>query len=216
MSEQVRRPNWANTNALLSDYYDTEWGNPIFDERGIYERICLESFQAGLSWLTVLKKRPAFRKHFNNFDPEIVAEFGEPEIAQMLAEPEIIRNRPKINAAIANAQATLALRESQPLPYLVWSFRPEETKTPSTSEDVPTQTAESVALSKRLKKEGFKFVGPSTAYALMQAIGMVDDHPADSPRRGTSGVFDENGRAVDVTERIRLANPGLPEAALYR
>ena len=198
----TNRPAWANKNDLLRDYYDNEWGEPVFSEQGIFERISLEVFQAGLSWRTVLEKREAFRRHFDDFDPELVADFDELDVERILADPEVIRNRQKVSAVINNARATLRLREEEPLPQLVWSFRPERTPAPRKIDEIPTESPESFALSKRLKKCGFKFVGPRTMYALMQAIGMVDDHLVGSPRRGTSGIFDVDGGAVDISGRL--------------
>lgn len=199
------RPGWAR-DGILREYYDAEWGDPVSEERGIYERICLEAFQAGLSWKTVLEKRPALRQVFQNFNPDVVCDFDEADIARLMGDQRIIRNRRKIEAAITNAKATVKLRESQPLTELVWSYRPKRTNAPKTNADIPSKTPESAALSKRLKKEGFKFVGPTTAYALMQAIGMVDDNLVGAWKRGRSGVFDERGYARDLDELIAEQN----------
>ncbi|MDE1179081.1 DNA-3-methyladenine glycosylase I [Paraburkholderia sp.] len=174
---------------LLQAYYDTEWGMPVRDERGLYERIALEAFQAGLSWATVLAKRPAFRDAFRQFDPDTVAAFDDTDIARLLAEPAIIRNRAKIVAAITNARATIALRNEGGLVEFVWSFQPARTPEPRTVGEIPTQSAESLALSQALRKKGFAFVGPTTMYALMEAVGIVDTHLLDSHRRGSSGVW---------------------------
>lgn len=199
------RPGWAR-DGILREYYDAEWGDPVSEERGIYERICLEAFQAGLSWKTVLEKRPALRQVFQNFNPDVVCDFDEADVARLMGDQRIIRNRRKIEAAITNAKATVKLRESQPLTELVWSYRPKRTNAPKTNADIPSKTPESAALSKRLKKEGFKFVGPTTAYALMQAIGMVDDNLVGAWKRGRSGVFDERGYARDLDELIAEQN----------
>ena len=185
----LARPAWAATDPLLRDYYDTEWGMPVRDEQGMYERLSLEAFQAGLSWATILRKRPAFRAAFDDFDPDRIAQYGESDVARLLEDAGIVRNRAKIRATITNAHATVGLREKGGLVDFVWSFQPQETPSPRTLAEVPTQSPESFALSKALKKEGFAFVGPTTMFALMEAIGIVDTHLVDSHRRGTSGVW---------------------------
>ncbi|HET8716920.1 MAG TPA: DNA-3-methyladenine glycosylase I [Nocardioidaceae bacterium] len=185
----LARPAWAASDPLLREYYDTEWGMPVRDERGLFERISLEAFQSGLSWATILRKRPAFRKAFADFDPETVAGYGDADVARLLEDAGIVRNRRKIEATISNARATVALRDQGGLVDLVWSFRPERTPEPRTHDEVPTTSAESVALSKALRRQGFSFVGPTTMFALMEAIGMVDTHLLDSHRRGSSGVW---------------------------
>jgi len=162
---------------------------PVTDERGLFERITLEGFQAGLSWATILRKRPAFREAFDDFEPERVAAYGEGEIERLMNDSRIVRNRAKILAAINNAAATIRLRDESGLVEFVWSFKPATTPAPSTHEQIPTVSAESVALSKALKAKGFKFVGPTTMFALMEAIGMVDTHLVGSHRRGTSGIW---------------------------
>ena len=183
------RPEWAAAGPLLLQYYDTEWGMPIRDEQGLFERLSLEAFQSGLSWATILRKRPAFREAFAGFDPEAVAGFGDDDEARLMADAGIVRNRAKIRATITNAQATIALRDEGGLAQLIWSFQPETTPQPRTMAEVPTQSPESKAMSKALKKEGFVFVGPTTMYALMSAIGMVDLHLMGSHRRGASGMW---------------------------
>ncbi|MFB6574552.1 DNA-3-methyladenine glycosylase I [Kocuria palustris] len=183
------RPEWAAAGPLLQQYYDTEWGMPIRDEQGLFERLSLEAFQSGLSWATILRKRPAFREAFAGFDPEAVAGFGDDDEARLMADAGIVRNRAKIRATITNAQATIALRDEGGLAQLIWSFQPETTPQPRTMAEVPTQSPESKAMSKALKKEGFVFVGPTTMYALMSAIGMVDLHLMGSHRRGASGMW---------------------------
>ncbi|MGW9414066.1 DNA-3-methyladenine glycosylase I [Arthrobacter cupressi] len=185
----LARPPWAATDPLLREYYDTEWGMPVRDERGLYERISLEGFQAGLSWATILRKREAFRAAFLDFDPEKVALFGEADVERLMLDSGIVRNRLKIRAAITNANATLALRADGGLVDFVWSFQPDSTPEPATVADLATQSAESIALSKALRKKGFAFVGPTTMYALMEAIGMIDTHLVDSHRRGSSGIW---------------------------
>lgn len=185
----LARPVWAATNPLLRDYYDGEWGLPVRDEQGLYERISLEAFQAGLSWATILRKRPAFRAAFADFHPETVAAFTEDDVERLLQDAGIVRNRLKIRATITNAQATVDLRGDGGLVDFVWGFRPDSTPEPRALAEIPTSSPESVALSKALRKRGFVFVGPTTMYALMEAIGMVDTHLLDSHRRGTSGVW---------------------------
>jgi DNA-3-methyladenine glycosylase I len=183
------RPVWASSDPLLREYYDTEWGLPVRDEHGLYERISLEAFQAGLSWVTILRKRPAFRAAFADFNPDTVAAFTEDDVERLLQDPGIVRNRLKIRAAITNARATIALRDEGGLVDFVWQFKPSSSPAPLTYADIPTQSPESVALSKALRKKGFAFVGPTTMFALMEAIGMVDTHLVDSYRRGSSGVW---------------------------
>jgi DNA-3-methyladenine glycosylase I len=164
---------WAGSAPEYIAYHDEEWGRPIRDDRGLYERMTLEAFQSGLAWITILRKRDNFRAAFAGFDPLKVASFGEPDVARLMADAGIVRNRLKIEAAIANARASLDL----PLGELIWSFAPEpRPHRPRTRADVPAVTPESTALAKALKKQGFRFVGPTTAYALMQACGLVDDH----------------------------------------
>lgn len=185
----LARPPWAATDPLLREYYDTEWGMPVRDEHGVFERLSLEAFQSGLSWRTVLAKRPAFRRAFADFDPEAVAGFGEDEIERLLADAGIIRNRAKILATIGNARATLQMRADGGLAAFVWSFQPERTPEPRTLAEVPSTSPESVALSTELRASGFRFVGPTTMFALMEAIGIIDTHLLGSHRRGTSGVW---------------------------
>jgi DNA-3-methyladenine glycosylase I len=171
---------WSTADPAYVEYHDREWGRPVTDERGLYERLCLEGFQSGLSWLTILRKRPAFRAAFAGFDPETVARFGERDVKRLLDDAGIVRHRGKIEAAIANARATLALREAgTPLPQLVWSHRPANGHAPRTPADWQASTPESAALSKQLRAAGFRFVGPTTVYATMQACGVVNDHLAD-------------------------------------
>lgn len=185
----LARPAWAAADPLMRTYYDQEWGLPVTDEQGLYERICLEGFQAGLSWATILRKRPAFRAAFAGFDPDTVALFGAADVERLMQDPGIIRNRLKILATVKNAQATLELRKDGGLVHFVWSFRPASTPRPLAATDIPTQSAESIALSKALRKRGFSFVGPTTMFALMEAVGMVDTHLLGSHRRGSSGVW---------------------------
>jgi DNA-3-methyladenine glycosylase I len=168
---------WSSSDAAYNEYHDREWGRPVTDERGMLERLCLEGFQSGLSWLTVLRKRDNFRAAFANFDPEQIAQFGESDVARLLGDAGIIRHRGKIEAAIANARGTLELREhGTPLHELVWSHRPAAHRSPRTRDDWQSTSPESMALSKALKKAGFRFVGPTTVYSTMQACGVVNDH----------------------------------------
>ena len=188
-SDGLARPAWAATDPLLRTYYDTEWGLPVADEQGLFERLSLEAFQSGLSWAIILRKRPAFRQAFAQFDPEVVAAFDQRDVDRLLADARIVRNRAKINATITNARATLDLREEGGLASLVWSFRPEQTPQPRTPADIPTQSPESKALAKALRRHGFTFVGPTTMFALMEAVGIVDTHLLASHRRGSSGIW---------------------------
>jgi DNA-3-methyladenine glycosylase I len=185
----LARPVWASVDPLLRDYYDTEWGMPVRDERGLFERISLEAFQSGLSWATILRKRPAFRAAFDDFDPGAVAEYGERDVERLMNDAGIVRNRRKIDATITNARATIRLREDGGLVEFVWSFKPSKTPAPTSYAEVPTTSPQSVALAKALRRKGFTFVGPTTMYALMEAIGMVDTHLVDSHRRGSSGEW---------------------------
>jgi DNA-3-methyladenine glycosylase I len=169
------RCGWAVSAPEYVAYHDEEWGRPVVDELGLYERLCLEGFQSGLSWLTILRKRESFRRAFTGFDPDSVAHFGEHDVERLLADAGIVRHRGKIEAAIANARATVELRDSTPLHELVWSFRRDG----PASKEWEAQTEASKELSKRLRAAGFRFVGPTTVYSTMQAIGVVNDHRAD-------------------------------------
>lgn len=185
----LARPQWAATNDMLRDYYDSEWGMPVNTEAGVFERLSLECFQSGLSWAIILSKREAFRQAFANFDPEKVALLTENDFDSLMDNPGIVRNKLKIRATIANAEATLMMREEGGLANFIWSFKPEATPTPRTIAEIPTQSPESKELAKALKKRGFKFVGPTTMFALMEAIGMVDTHLVGSHRRNSSGIW---------------------------
>ena len=167
---------WETTDRLYLAYHDEEWGRPITTERGVYERLCLEGFQSGLSWLTILRKRENFRAAFAGFDPTAVAAFGDQDVARLMADAGIVRNRSKINAAITNARAALGLPDG--LDALVWKYAAEPGPAPRTLADVPASTPASKALSAELKRHGFTFTGPVTAYATMQACGIVNDHLA--------------------------------------
>ena len=170
---------WTSSDPLYVAYHDEEWGRPVTDERALLERLCLEGFQSGLSWLTILRKRGAFRAAFAGFDPDVVARFGKRDVERLLGDAGIVRHRGKIEAAVANARGTVALREQgTPLHELVWEHRPKKQRTPRGPRDWRSTSPESVALSKTLKRAGFRFVGPTTVYAAMQACGVVNDHLA--------------------------------------
>jgi DNA-3-methyladenine glycosylase I len=173
---------WGDHPPDYRTYHDEEWGRPVRDGRGLFERMSLEAFQSGLSWLTILRKREGFRLAFADFDAATVAGFGPADVERLLSDATIVRNRAKIEATVANARAIVDLDE--PLPDLLWSFAPDPGRSaPVTLADVPSRTPESQAMARDLKRRGFRFVGPTTAYALMQATGMVDDHLADCHAR---------------------------------
>jgi DNA-3-methyladenine glycosylase I len=178
----LARCPWGLSTPDYVAYHDTEWGRPLHGDDALFERVCLEAFQSGLSWLTILRRREGFRSAFAGFRIERVAAFTDADRARLLADPGIIRNRAKIDAAIANAAAALDLADSYDggLDALIWSYAPDPATRPAprTGADVPAVTPESTALAKDLKKRGFRFVGPTTAYALMQACGLVNDHLA--------------------------------------
>lgn len=168
---------WAGSAPEYIEYHDNEWGKPLHGDNALYERLCLEAFQSGLSWLTILRKRPAFRSAFDGFDIGKVAAYGPTDVERLMADAGIVRNRAKIDAAINNARVATELAES--LDELLWSFSPTPPRArPATLADLPAITDESKAMAKELKRRGFRFFGPTTAYALMQATGMVDDHVA--------------------------------------
>lgn len=185
----LARPAWAVSDPLLREYYDSEWGMPVRDERGLFERLSLEAFQSGLSWLTILRKREGFRQAFRDFQPEVVSRFAADDVERLMNDSAIVRNKLKITATIDNARATMRLRSDGGLADLIWSFRPSTTPAPRTLAEVPTVSAESRALAKELRARGFRFVGPTTMYALMEAVGIVDTHLVGSWRRGSSGVW---------------------------
>ena len=183
----VARCAWQGlAHADYRDYHDREWGKPVHGETALLERLCLEGFQAGLSWLVILRKRPAFRQAFAGFDPEVVAEYTLADVERLVEDESIVRNRRKIEATIQNARATLALRDAGGLEELLWTHAPDPTPRPHRFSDVPSQTPESELLSKRLRKAGFVQVGPTTMYAAMQACGLVDDHLVGCFRAGAS------------------------------
>ena len=176
----LARCPWGGAPPEYRRYHDDEWGRPVGDENRIYEKLCLEGFQSGLSWLTILRKRDNFRRAFAAFDPAVVARFGEADVARLLGDAGIIRHRAKIQAAIDNARATVRLHdEGGTLAALLWAHEPRRRgRAPRGGGDVPPSTAESKALSAELRRRGFRFVGPTTAYAAMQSLGVVNDHLA--------------------------------------
>ena len=178
------RCDWATSAPEYIAYHDDEWGRPLRGDREMFERTSLEAFQSGLSWLTILRKRDAFRAAFDGFDHDLVAGYDDSDVARLLADASIVRNRSKVEATINNARVITAMDES--FSELLWSFAPETDTTPAprSLSDVPAITPESTAMAKALKKRGFRFVGPTTAYALMQATGMVNDHLEDCWVRG--------------------------------
>jgi DNA-3-methyladenine glycosylase I len=177
---------WANSAPEYVTYHDEEWGTPLHGDDALFERLCLEAFQSGLSWITILRKRPAFRAAFAGFSIGAVADFTEDDEARLMTDAGIVRNRAKIAASVRNARAAQQLPEG--LSALLWSFAPTGPRArPATLSDVPATSPESVAMAKELKRRGFVFVGPTTAYALRQATGMVDDHVAECFRAGAGG-----------------------------
>jgi DNA-3-methyladenine glycosylase I len=172
------RCSWAGSAAEYLTYHDDEWGVPIHGESALYERITLEAFQSGLAWITILRKRPAFRAAFAGFDPERVAAFGDTDRSRLMADAGIVRNARKVDAAILNARAVLDLRDEGGLDAYMWGFAPQHHQPPRTPAELRATSPESVALAAGLKRRGFVFVGPTTAYAAMQACGLVDDHLA--------------------------------------
>lgn len=180
----LARCAWAGSTPDYLAYHDTEWGVPVRGEQALFERLTLEAFQSGLSWLTILRKREAFRQAFAGFDPERVAAFDDADRSRLLADASIVRNRLKIDAAITNARAVVALRDAGGLDALFWSFAPADHVRPAEPSDLRAISPESVGLAKALKKAGFAFVGPTTMYAAMQACGVVDDHLEGCHRAG--------------------------------
>lgn len=176
-TDSLLRCPWAVTSEDYQRYHDEEWGRPVAGEAALFERLSLEAFQSGLSWITILRKRPAFREAFAGFDPAVVAGFTDVDRGRLMNDAGIVRNRAKIDAVIANARALLALPGGESLAQLLSEHRPDPDRpAPRTTADVPATTPESVALAKALKQRGFRFVGPTTAYAMLQATGYVNDH----------------------------------------
>ena len=173
--DALDRCGWVGDDTEYRRYHDEEWGRPLHGDRALFEKMALEGFQAGLSWITILRKRPRFREVFAGFEPAIVADFGADDVERLLTDAGIIRNRAKIEATISNAALVRDMAEGE-LDAFMWSFAPPARPRPSTLADVPPVTAESEAMSKALRRRGFRFVGPTTMYALMQSAGMVDDH----------------------------------------
>jgi DNA-3-methyladenine glycosylase I len=176
----VRRCAWGASTPAYQAYHDDEWGRPVGDDRRVFEKLCLEGFQAGLSWLTILRKRDGFRRAFASFDPAVVAAFGDADIDRLLADAGIVRHRGKILATINNAQATVRLRSQDvSLAAMLWEHEPSASRPPGSDDDLPSSTPESQALSAALRRQGFRFVGPTTVYAAMQSLGVVNDHLDD-------------------------------------
>lgn len=181
----VRCP-WAGTDPLYARYHDEEWGVPKADDRALFEKLVLEGFQSGLSWITILRKRENFRRAFDGFDPEKIARYGAKDIERLLADPGIVRNRLKVEATIDNARAYLKLAGRQSFASFLWAFLPDGPiiNRRGGMDKVPATTEHSLRISKALKKEGFRFVGPTTVYAFMQSVGMVNDHLTSCHRHG--------------------------------
>ena len=192
-------------------YHDEEWGRPVTSEAALFEKLCLEAFQSGLSWRTILHRREGFRRAFAGFDPDVVARYGEDDVDRLLADAAIIRNRAKIEATIANARAVLALREAgTPLAPLIWSFRPPPGPPLTREQGMPATTEASTALARALRRVGFRFVGPTTAYALMQADGLVNDHYADCEVRADVAAAQQAAAARMAPEVARLEDRSRP------
>lgn len=185
-ADGLARCPWAVSTPEYQDYHDREWGLPVGDDRQIFEKLCLEGFQAGLSWLTILRKRDAFRRAFANFDPEIVADYGTVDVERLLDDAAIVRHRAKIEATIANARAVRTLAERQSLAGLLWRHETDRSPVPEAGADIPSSTPESKALSGELRALGFRFVGPTTVYAAMQSLGVVNDHLAACHHRAVA------------------------------
>ena len=182
----IARCPWGGGPGVMRDYHDHEWGRPVSGEAAYLERLTLEAFQSGLSWSTILNKRPAFREVFHGFDADAIAAFGKADVERLMQEPRIVRNRMKIEAAVTNARATVALRDAEGLEAFVLGFAPDDPPAWHDTAEMATTSVESKALSKELKKRGFAFVGPTTMYALMEAIGIFDPHLVGCFRRGSA------------------------------
>ena len=180
-ADGIARCSWVTDDQISIDYHDTEWGTPTKDQRSLFEGICLEGFQAGLSWITILKRREGFRQAFDNFEPDKVARFDENKVSELLQDERIIRNRAKVVSAINNAR--VVTDNAIDLVELMWSHAPKKTQTPKKNFEWKATSEDSEALSKTMKKLGFSFVGPTTMYALMQSTGMVQDHAPGCFRR---------------------------------
>ena len=199
---------WCGDDPLYVAYHDREWGTPLRDERALFELLCLEGFQAGLSWITILRKRVSFREAFDGFDVARVARYGEADVLRLLADPGIVRHRGKITATIANAQAVEAMREAgTSLKQIVWSHAPLARDVPlADRSQIPAETPESAALAKDLRRWGMRFVGPTTVYAFMQSAGLVDDHLEGCHRSGVGGA----ARRREVRAAGQLPAPAKP------
>jgi DNA-3-methyladenine glycosylase I len=192
------RCRWGSTDERYRDYHDAEWGRPVTDERGLYEKLCLECLQSGLSWALILRKREGIRDALAGFEPDAVAGFGSKQIEALLDDARVIRNRRKLEAIVQNARATIDARDETPLPELVWSFRPPLRPAPKSFADLVSLSQESKELAKELKRRGFAFVGPTTVYSTMQAVGLLNDHLA--------GCFVRD--AVDAAQRdVQVFSP---------
>jgi DNA-3-methyladenine glycosylase I len=174
--DRKRRCRWGDSDDRYRLYHDTEWGRPVLDEQGLYERLCLELLQSGLSWALILRKRDGLREAFAGFDPDAVAGFGARDVKRLLGDPRVIRNRQKIQAIVQNAKATAAMRAETPLPELIWSFRRRNRRAPRSYAEMVSFSPESKELAKELKRRGLVFVGPTTVYSTLQAVGVVNDH----------------------------------------
>ena len=176
----ITRCWWCGTDPVYVAYHDEDWGRPVRDERELFEKLILDGAQAGLAWITILRKREGYRRAFEGFDPVRIAAYGDDDVARLLADPGIVRNRQKVAAAVTNAQALLAMHEAgETLSDLVWSHQPEARSRPlRPTDDLPVTSDEAIALSKALQQRGWKFVGPTIVYAFMQAVGVIDDHIA--------------------------------------
>ena len=211
----VARCWWCDDDPLYVDYHDREWGRPLRDERALFELLCLEGFQAGLAWITILRKRVAFREAFAGFDPEVVARYDQRDVDRLLLDPGIVRHRGKITATIANAQAVGAMHDAgTSLTQIAWSHAPEARReAPEDRGGIPAQTPESTELARRLRTWGMRFVGATTVYAFMQSAGLVDDHVQGCHRAGaTAGERRAEGRPPPTLPEPPKPAKGAPAA----